>query len=87
MIVLGLFSQINILFRLSLLEPIPVAAQSNASIYGLSLAGIASSNPAGDIDVCLLCVLCFQIDVSLSGWSLFQMILTDCGVSECDHDR
>jgi hypothetical protein len=41
-----------------------VAAQSNAPTCGLSLAGIASSNPSGDIDVCLLCVLCFQIDVS-----------------------
>jgi len=55
---LGLFSHMNILFRLSLLRPILVAAQSNAPICGPSLAGIASPNPAGEIDVCLLCV-CF----------------------------
>ena len=67
MIDLDLFSQTNILFMLSLLQTIPVAAQSNAPIYGPSLAGIVSSNPAGDVDVCLLCVLCFQIDVSVSG--------------------
>jgi len=62
----GLVSHMNI-FRLSLLEPIPVAAQSYEPSCGLSLAGIASSNPTGDIDVCLLCVLCFHIDVSVSG--------------------
>jgi hypothetical protein len=29
-----------------------------AWVYGRSLAGIAGSNPAGCMDVCLLCVLC-----------------------------
>jgi hypothetical protein len=35
-----------------------VAARSKAWVWGRSLAGIASSNPAGGMDVCLLCVLC-----------------------------
>jgi hypothetical protein len=47
MVDLGLSSHKNILFRLSLLQPIPVAAQSNAPTCSLSSAGIASSNPAG----------------------------------------
>jgi len=64
---LGLFSHMNVGFIRSLLEPVPVTAQANAPIYGLSLAGIASSNPAGDMDACLLCVLCFRIDVFVAG--------------------
>jgi hypothetical protein len=36
------------------LLPIPVAARSKAWVCGPSLAGIAGSNPAGDIDVCVL---------------------------------
>jgi hypothetical protein len=48
------------LFQLSLQHqcsvlPIPVAAQSKAWVCGLSLAGIAGSNPAGSMNVCLLC--------------------------------
>jgi hypothetical protein len=35
-------------------ESILVAARSNAWVCGLSLAGIAGSNPVVDMDVCLL---------------------------------
>ena len=35
-----------------------MAARSKAWVYGRSLAGIAGSNATGDIDVCLLRVLC-----------------------------
>jgi hypothetical protein len=35
-----------------------VAARSNTWAFGRSLAGIAGSNPAGGMDVCLLSVLC-----------------------------
>jgi hypothetical protein len=38
--------------------PIPVAARSKAWDCGRSLAGIAGSNPAGGMDICVLCVLC-----------------------------
>jgi hypothetical protein len=38
--------------------PIPVAARSKAWVCGRSLAGIAGSNTAGVMDVCLLWVLC-----------------------------
>jgi hypothetical protein len=34
--------------------PTPVAARSMAWVCGRSLAGILGSNPAGDMDVCLL---------------------------------
>ena len=34
--------------------PIPVAALSKAWLFDLSLAGIAGSNPAEDMDVCFL---------------------------------
>jgi hypothetical protein len=38
---------------------IPVAARSNVLVYGSSIFwGIAGSNPAGSIEVCLLEVLC-----------------------------
>jgi hypothetical protein len=38
--------------------PIRVAERSKARVYGRSHAGIAGSNPAGCMDVCLLLVLC-----------------------------
>ena len=44
--------------QLTLSEPIPVAARSKAWVCGHSLAGIVGSNPVGDMDVCLLWVLC-----------------------------
>jgi hypothetical protein len=36
--------------------PIPVATRSKSRVCGCSLAGIAGSNPARGMDVCLLCV-------------------------------
>ena len=35
-------------------KPMSVAARSKAWVCGQSLAGIAGSNPAEDMDVCLL---------------------------------
>jgi len=50
-----------------------VAVRSEAWICGQSLAGIAGSNPAGDIDVLfLVSVVCFQIDISVTGRSFVQ---------------
>jgi hypothetical protein len=31
-------------------------------------------------------VVCCQVEVSASGWSLVQRSLTDCGVSGCDRE-
>jgi hypothetical protein len=40
------------------MAPTPAAARSKAWVCVRSLDGIAGSNPAGDMDICLLCVLC-----------------------------
>jgi hypothetical protein len=57
--------------------PIPVAAPSKAWVCSRSLAGTAGSNPAGRMNVCLLC---YQVEVSAFGWSLVQRSPTECGV-------
>ena len=36
----------------------PVAARSKAWVYGRLLAGVVGTNPTGDMEVCLLRVLC-----------------------------
>jgi len=46
-------------------RPVIVAARSKTWICGRSLAGIAVSNPAVGIEVCVLWVLC----VVAMGWS------------------
>ena len=66
---------------------IPVPARSKASVCGWSLAGILGSNPAGDLNICLLfSVVCCQAEITATGWSLVQRSPTDCGVSECDRE-
>ena len=47
-----------IIIIIIIIMPISVAERSKARVYGRSLAGIAGSNPAGDMNVCLLWVLC-----------------------------
>jgi len=63
-----------------------LAERSEAWICGRSLAGIAGSNPTGIMDVCLLWVLCCQVEVSATGWSPVQRSSTVCGASECDRE-
>jgi hypothetical protein len=43
-------------------------------------------SPAEGMDVCLLWVLCCQVEVSATSSSLVQRSPTDCGVSECDRE-
>jgi hypothetical protein len=38
--------------------PSPVTAWSKASVSGRSIAGVAGSKPAGDMDVCLFSLMC-----------------------------
>jgi hypothetical protein len=40
----------------NLMLPIPVADRSKARVCGQSLAGVAGFNPAGGMDVCVVCV-------------------------------
>jgi len=44
-----------------------LAPQSKAWVCGLSLAGIVGSNPAREMDVSLVSVLCCQVEDSASG--------------------
>jgi hypothetical protein len=62
-----------------------VAARSKAWVYGRSLAAIVGSNPTGGMDVSLVSVVCCQVLVSATSWSLVQRSPTECGVSKvCD---
>jgi len=56
-----------------------VVSRSKAWVCCSSLAGIAGSNAAEVMDVCLLRVL-----FAATGRSLLQRSPTECGVSECD---
>ena len=47
------------------MEPIPVAMQSKACVFGCSLAGIVESNPARGMDVSSEC--CVLSEVSVTG--------------------
>ena len=49
------------------LQPFPVTARSVSWVCGHSLAGIAVSNPAGSMDVCLLWLLCVVRERPLNG--------------------
>jgi len=60
------------------LRPFPVVTLYKAWLCGLSFVGIAGSNAAGGMDIGLfwvLCVVCCQVDDSVSGWSLVQRSL------------
>ena len=57
-----------------------MASRSKAWVFGRSIAGIAGSNPAGGMDVCVCC----QVQVSASGPPFVQRSPTECVVSECD---
>ena len=60
-----------------------MAARSKAWVCCRSFAGIAGSNPAGGMEVfSLVNIVCCQVEVSASSWSLVQKSPTDCGVSD-----
>jgi hypothetical protein len=48
------------------------------------LLGLCFRIPPGHECLSLVSVVCCQVEVSATGWSLFQRIPTECGVSECD---
>ena len=67
------------------IKHIRVAAQSKASVCGRSLAGIAGSNPARGIDVCILRVLCAIRWRSLQRANpSFRGVIQSVSVTECD---
>jgi hypothetical protein len=67
--------------------PIPVAALSEAWVCGRSLArdcGFESHRGHGCLSV--VSVVCFLVEVSVSGRSLVQRSPTACDASECDRE-
>ena len=63
--------------------PIPVAERMKATVCGRSLAGIAGSNLAGGMDLCLAIVVFFQVQICTPNKSPVQRSPTDCDVSLC----
>ena len=62
---------------------IPETARFKAWVCGRSLAGIADSDSAGEMAVCLLyvlCVVCCQVEFFATGRSLVQRSPTERGV-------
>ena len=59
------------------------AARSKTCFGGRSQAGIAGSNPSGGMAF-VVSVVCSQVEVSATGWSLVQSRPSEYGVSECD---
>jgi hypothetical protein len=75
----------HICLRNVISQPIPVAARSNACVYGPSVVRIAGSNPAEGMNVCLLRVsLSCQVKVSATGPALVHKSPPECRVSEYD---
>jgi len=46
-------------------------------------AAIVGSNHTHGLDVCVLSVVCCQVEVSATDWSFVQRSPTDCGASLC----
>ena len=60
---------------------ISVAARSKAWVCSRSLAGICGFNsPYGDDCLSVVSVVCCQVEVSATGWSLVQRSSTECCV-------
>ena len=66
-----------IMTSLAFRRPIPVAERFMARVCGRSHAGSAGSNPARGMDVCVVSVVCCQVEVSATGGTLVQRTPTD----------
>jgi hypothetical protein len=58
----GLCYRANLISVRIALVPVPVASRSKTYVCGRSPDEIVGSNPTGGMDVCLLCVLCVQVE-------------------------
>jgi len=56
-----------------------MAVRTKARVCGGSLAGTEGSNPAGGMDVCLVNVMCYQVEVTATGRSLVHRSPIECG--------
>ena len=50
------------------------------------LLGLWVRIPQGGMNFCLVCVVCYQEQVSATSWSLVQRGPTDCCISACDRE-
>jgi hypothetical protein len=65
------------------IQAIPVAVRSSAA----RLLGLWVRIPPGHGCLSLVSVVCCQVEVSATSWSLVQRSPTECGVSKkCDHE-
>jgi hypothetical protein len=64
--------------------PISAAVRYKSWVCGLSLPGVEGLSLAGSRWPSLVSVVCCEVEVSVSGWSLVQRSPTECCVSECD---
>jgi hypothetical protein len=62
-----IYAPLQINLKLTMGWLILVTARSKAWIYGCLYAGIAGSNPAGGVDICLLNIVCCQVEIIASG--------------------
>ena len=61
------------------ISPIPVAARSKVWVFGHPCWNCWFESRRGHVSV-----VCFQVEVSASSWSLIQMSPTECGAFESD---
>jgi len=55
-------------------------------VCGRSIAECGFESRRGHGFSCVAFIVCSQVEVSASGWSLVQRSPTECGVSECDRE-
>jgi len=77
---------VDILVYYVFVWPVPMAARSKAWFSGRSLPEITDSDLAWAMDVCVVSVVCCQVEVSATGRAIVQRSPTDCGASECDRE-
>jgi len=66
-------------------QPVPVATRSKASVCACWDCGFESRRGHGCLSV--VSVVCCQVKVSATSWSLVQRSPTDCGASLCVRSR
>jgi hypothetical protein len=68
-------------------EPIPGAARSKPCLRPLACWDCGFESRLGHVCLSLVSVVCCQVEVSETGWSLVQRSPTECGVYKvCDRE-
>ena len=75
---------IEIFSELQVTSPVSVATRSKAQVCGRSPAEIVGSNPTrGHVCLSVVSVVCCQVEVSATSWSLVHRSPVDCVASVC----